>query len=701
MPLKTGLKLLKLGYWVVAIKPGQKRPIGTAWGTERWTEERLRAAIDKHPEAGIGICFGPGRAPGELWLIDIEGDGPEAADSKHRLLGGEETNTPTWESTRGAHELFVADGERLLKALGEAGARKGGQSGVWHLPQFPGLELRVGGTDADGSIKQLQSVCPPTLGTDGKPRAWLVSPRTKVERLPEAAYEALEAIGRELTPKTEQPPRGGTDIERRAIAYIGTIEPAISGKNGHDKLFGAVCRVGPGFDLSEDETFRLINTHYSPHCVPPWSEAELRHKVQDAYQEETRRGFLRDAERNGRHKPGTNGTVEPKPALPAKLTIGLDEVVEEDVDWIYENVIAIGFISIFAGQTSQGKSFVVCDLIARLTRGDELPFSKDKRSPCRVLMISEDPLEQMLGPRLNSMGAVKESVRFLTWEAMATYTLTDTDMLDQAYLECSEPILLVIDPPQNFLGKADEHKNSEVRTVLMRVVAWLQKRLAACILIMHVNKQIGKGLAALDRIMGSVAWATTPRIAIGFTDDPDNQDQHIMAGIKNNLGRKAQACTYRIVTTTPKRAKVEWGSVIDISADDAMNKVKRKPVGHSAVEWITDRFREQREWESLELKRLAREAGISTDSIFKGSEVNALPILKRPRVNASGDRYWVWIAQPGWPKKRGESSESSESTNASPSESKTSILSDDPKSEPKVNEKPKVRNFRIRRPSES
>lgn len=348
---------------------------------------------------------------------------------------------------------------------------------------------------------------------------------------------------------------------------------------------------------------------------------------------------------------------------PAKLTIGLDEIVEEDVDWIYENVIAIGFISIFAGQTGQGKSFVVCDLIARLTRGDLFPFSTDRRPPSRILMISEDPLEQMLGPRLNSMGAIKKSVRFMTWEAMARYTLDDTDMLDLAYLECDSPILLVIDPPQNFLGRADEHKNAEVRTVLMRVVAWLQKRLAACILIMHVNKQIGKGLAALDRIMGSVAWATTPRIAIGFTDNPDVQDEHIMAGIKNNLGPKAQAVAYRIerIPDNPKRAKIEWVGTLDITADDAMNKVKKKPVGICAVEWITDRFREQPEWESNELRRLAKDAGVSLDAIFKGPEVAALPIIKRPRIDASGNHCWTWRAKDGWPEKSSESSESSES----------------------------------------
>ncbi len=447
---------------------------------------------------------------------------------------------------------------------------------------------------------------------------------------------AIEAECREV----ETCPEGGRNDRLNVAAFnLGTMAgwPEMDAEDARGSLYSAACRSGLAAD---------------PNCGP----AGIAKTIESGWTGGAAKPRPRPAEEPAEVQTPASEAIE---TLPAKLTVGLDEIVEEDVDWIYENVIAIGFISIFAGQTSQGKSFVVCDLIARLTRGDCFPFSNDSRPPSHVLMISEDPLEQMLGPRLNSMGAVAKSVRFLTWDAMAHYTLHDTTMLDRAYLECRQPILLVIDPPQNFLGKIDEHKNAEVRTVLMRVVAWLQKRLAACILIMHVNKQIGKGLAALDRIMGSVAWATTPRIAIGFTDDPDVTDQHIMAGIKNNLGPKAQALAYKIVPTIPKRAKIEWTGVLSISADDAMNAVKRKPVGVSAVEWISDRFREQAEWQSSVLATLAKGAGVSTDAIFKGDEVGSLPIKKQQRVDANGKRYWVWRAIPGWPpEKTDERSES-------------------------------------------
>ena len=195
--LGEALKLLKTGFWPVAIVPGEKRPIGKDWGSKRWDEPRLRSAFERYPKAGVGICFGPGRGPGGRWLIDLEGDGAQAEGSLAKLFDGEVPDAPAWSSTRGEHRLFVVDdGEELLKKLAEAGAKEGGgaQSGVYHLPELPDLEIRVGGFKADGSVKQVQSVVPPTPGTDGKPRAWTSSPRGGVGPVPRAAYAFLEKL---------------------------------------------------------------------------------------------------------------------------------------------------------------------------------------------------------------------------------------------------------------------------------------------------------------------------------------------------------------------------------------------------------------------------------------------------------------------------------------------------------------------------
>lgn len=206
--LKAGLKLIGLGYWVVAIHPETKRPIGKAWGLERWDQKRLRAAFERYPDAGIGICLGPGRAPGGGCLIDIEGDGERARESLAKLLGGEVPDTPAWSSRRGEHNLFVVDIDRLQRALIAAGAVEGKDEkgkGAWHLDEFPGLEFRIGGRKPDGTAKQVQSVIPPTPGTDGKPRAWLRDPKGGIAPLPEAAYASLEGLAKPRGRAGQQP----------------------------------------------------------------------------------------------------------------------------------------------------------------------------------------------------------------------------------------------------------------------------------------------------------------------------------------------------------------------------------------------------------------------------------------------------------------------------------------------------------------
>jgi hypothetical protein len=174
--LETALDLLDRGFWPVPIYPpgvrlGKritkgKEPIGERWGAKRWTEKKLRDTFRRFPTAGVGICLGPGRGPDGSWLIDLEGDGPQAAESLAIFLGGETVHTIGWSSARGSHIVLTCDGERLLQLLAAARAKEGTgiKSGVWKLDALPDLEIRVGGYHADRSVKQVQSVVPPTAG---------------------------------------------------------------------------------------------------------------------------------------------------------------------------------------------------------------------------------------------------------------------------------------------------------------------------------------------------------------------------------------------------------------------------------------------------------------------------------------------------------------------------------------------------------
>jgi P4 family phage/plasmid primase-like protien len=71
------------------------------------------------------------------------------------------------------------------------------------------------------------------------------------------------------------------DKVARARAYLQKIPGAVSGQHGHKQTFKTALKVGPGFDLPPEVALRLLR-EWNTCCEPPWSEKELRHKVEDA-----------------------------------------------------------------------------------------------------------------------------------------------------------------------------------------------------------------------------------------------------------------------------------------------------------------------------------------------------------------------------------------------------------------------------------
>lgn len=232
-PRITAVRMLASGLWPVPIYPpgfkltGRdklsegKEPIGKAWGAVRNTVDTLAATFKNYARAGVGVALGPGRGPGGAWLIDVEGDGPEAEESRVRLFGGEVVDTLGWGSARGGHMLLIADPARVAELLAPLKGLegKGLKTGVYHLPGFPGLEIRFGGSKPDGTVKQLQSVFPPTIGTDGKPRQW--NGVSMIAPAPEGLYSALRAAAGSARPNgPAAPPPDDASLAADALRHL-------------------------------------------------------------------------------------------------------------------------------------------------------------------------------------------------------------------------------------------------------------------------------------------------------------------------------------------------------------------------------------------------------------------------------------------------------------------------------------------------
>lgn len=348
-------------------------------------------------------------------------------------------------------------------------------------------------------------------------------------------------------------------------------------------------------------------------------------------------------------KQSTNGTTTATSPADDKepLTVSLANVTPQRVEWLMHHRLPKRFVTVFAGRTGAGKSFVACDLIARMSVGGEVPLQKGELFETGgTLIISEDSHEYVLAPRLIELGADLSKIRAMTWKAMGRYHLGDIAMLERAYKETNEPRLVMIDPPTNFLGDVDEHKNSEVRQTVMKVVEWTFSHDLACLFILHVNKNSGNGIDALNRVLGSVAWVTTARIAHSFCSDPDDKSRCLFVPLKNNLGPLAKALAYR-VTKTDSLAKVEWLEEVDISADDAMagsqNRQRKRNV--IAADWLEKIFESVDQLPSKEIwDRQKTETSLSDNALKEGKDL--LGIRAHRDKDPDGKECWMWLWTP-------------------------------------------------------
>jgi len=88
------------------------------------------------------------------------------------------------------------------------------------------------------------------------------------------------------------------DLLSRARSYLSRLDGAQSGAGGHDTTFKAAAALVKGFDLSPEDAMPLMED-YNARCSPPWSLAELRHKLVSASSaaDTKPRGYLLNGEK--------------------------------------------------------------------------------------------------------------------------------------------------------------------------------------------------------------------------------------------------------------------------------------------------------------------------------------------------------------------------------------------------------------------
>lgn len=213
--------------------------------------------------------------------------------------------------------------------------------------------------------------------------------------------------------------------------------------------------------------------------------------------------------------------------MPRDLMIrSLDSVEMKAIDWLWQGWIPRGYITIWAGETGAGKSTVLADVTARVSKGAPWPGEPlDQPRPCgRVLWLgSEDGIEELTVPRLVACSAdlanVHEIQGVMQGGARNTFSMQDDiksvrNVLEDAIKNESAFVMLVIDPitsylPGRKLRKVDLNDAGQLRSILEPWLGIAQEYNLAIVCVTHFMKDTTR--AMLHRVLGSAAFAQTCR----------------------------------------------------------------------------------------------------------------------------------------------------------------------------------------------
>lgn len=268
--LEAALQYAARGWLVFPLIPDEKKPLASLvpHGVKDATKDaaKIRDWWTKEPDANVAIACGVGDCG--PYVVDV--------DTPH---GGHKHD--------GAASLSAA-GITLPSTL-TATTPNGGKHYYYGLTATPppdklanrtnindllGVDVRTSG----GYI-----VAPPST-YKGKCYAFLNwRGRQDMNKYPDALY--LKPKPQKATP-TAAPPVTRTaspgDLIDRARRYLAACDPAISGQGGHNTTLHAAHSLVVGYGFDDATALGLLLSDYNPRCVPPWTEKELRHKLESA-----------------------------------------------------------------------------------------------------------------------------------------------------------------------------------------------------------------------------------------------------------------------------------------------------------------------------------------------------------------------------------------------------------------------------------
>lgn len=223
--------------------------------------------------------------------------------------------------------------------------------------------------------------------------------------------------------------------------------------------------------------------------------------------------------------------------------------VYTDIEWFWENYIANGFVTMFAGYSGVGKSFLLLRLCGCITNGWEFPDGSHYKKESGSVLWAEGETAQ----RLNYVRGKKMGLNMSKFLYPFDQPFIDYDMENQHhnqrlldFLSHREVKLLVID---SLSGVHNGDENSSDMNRNIKFLATTAQETQKPILITHHLKKKTMNDAkviTLQQVRGSSAIVQNTRLVIGI--DIPGSDQHYkrVQVLKSNLSEIPDPFAFRI-----------------------------------------------------------------------------------------------------------------------------------------------------------
>jgi hypothetical protein len=249
-PLKAAHVYSRLGWRILPVQPGGKRPILNDWVNAATTDiATIDAWVEQFSSANVGIATGH-----DFFVLDV--------DPKN---GGFET----------LNKLIEKYGP-LPKTV-EAATPSGGRHYLFKM--IPGLTNSASklGTGLDIRAKGGQIVVAPSVTS--APYRWVYAPwEQDIADSPEWIPDLLAP--RQISDSTGVPqfPPAPPLVLQQAREALEKHGPAVERQGGDMHTFRAAALLVHDFALNFDEAWPLFGD-WNESCEPPWSESDLRAKL--------------------------------------------------------------------------------------------------------------------------------------------------------------------------------------------------------------------------------------------------------------------------------------------------------------------------------------------------------------------------------------------------------------------------------------